>query len=59
MADTVGKKQGVGLPFDERFGRPLMREAIMRGDDPDVVVARDRDAVAAWWRAVAQYRIYQ
>ena len=45
--------------FDERFGRPPMREAIMRGDDPDVVVARDRDAVEAWWRAVAQYRIYR
>jgi uncharacterized protein YbbC (DUF1343 family) len=45
--------------FDERFGRPTMREAIMRGDDPDIVVARDRVAVDAWWRAVAQYRIYR
>jgi hypothetical protein len=45
--------------FDERFGRPAMREAIMAGEDPDVVVARDSAAVAAWWRAVARYRIYR
>jgi hypothetical protein len=36
-----------------------MREAIMAGEDPDVVVARDSAAVAAWWRAVARYRIYR
>jgi hypothetical protein len=36
-----------------------MREAIMRGDDPDTVVARDDAAVQAWWRAVAQYRLYR
>lgn len=45
--------------FDERFGRPAMREAILAGEDPDVVVARDSAAVSAWWRAVARYRIYQ
>jgi uncharacterized protein YbbC (DUF1343 family) len=48
-----------GPAFDERFGRPAMREAIMRGEDPDAVVARDSAAVAAWWRAVAQFRIYR
>jgi hypothetical protein len=36
-----------------------MREAIMRGDDPDVVVARDSAAVEAWWRGVAKYTIYR
>jgi uncharacterized protein YbbC (DUF1343 family) len=48
-----------GPAFDDRFGRPGMREAIMRGDDPDVVVARDSAAVEAWWRAVAQFRLYR
>ncbi|MFL5620905.1 MAG: exo-beta-N-acetylmuramidase NamZ domain-containing protein [Gemmatimonadaceae bacterium] len=45
--------------FDDRFGRPAMREAIMGGDDPDAVVARDSAAVQAWWRAVAQFRLYR
>jgi uncharacterized protein YbbC (DUF1343 family) len=48
-----------GPAFDERFGRPAMREAIMRGEDPDVVVARDSAAVQAWWRTVAQYTLYR
>jgi uncharacterized protein YbbC (DUF1343 family) len=48
-----------GPAFDERFGRPAMREAIMRGEDPDAVVARDSAAVESWWRAVAQFRIYR
>ena len=46
-------------PFDDRFGRPAMREALFRGEDPDAVVARDSAAVSAWWRSVARYRIYQ
>ena len=45
--------------FDDRFGRPAMRDALLRGDDPDVVVARDSAAVSAWWRSVARYRIYR
>lgn len=45
--------------FDERFGRPAMREALLRGEDPDAVVARDDEAVAAWLRQVAPYRIYR
>jgi uncharacterized protein YbbC (DUF1343 family) len=48
-----------GPAFDERFGRPAMREQIMRGDDPDAVVARDSAAVDAWWRSVARFRIYR
>ena len=48
-----------GSVWDDRFGRPLMREAIMRGEDPDVVVARDSAAVQAWWRTVAQYTLYR
>lgn len=45
--------------FDDRFGRPAMREALMRGDDPDMVVAQDDAAVAAWLRQVAPFRIYR
>ena len=45
--------------FDERFGRPAMREALLRGDDPDAVVARDDAAVAAWIRQVAPFRLYR
>lgn len=45
--------------FDDRFGRPAMREALLRGEDPDAVVARDDAAVAEWLRQVAPYRIYR
>ena len=45
--------------WDDRFGRPAMREALMRGDDPDEVVARDDAAVAEWRRRVAPFRIYE
>ncbi|MEO7458106.1 MAG: DUF1343 domain-containing protein [Gemmatimonadaceae bacterium] len=48
-----------GATFDDRFGRPAMRQALMRGEDPDSVVARDDEAVAAWRREVARYRLYQ
>jgi hypothetical protein len=36
-----------------------MREALMRGEDPDQLVARDSAAVSAWWRAVARYTLYR
>ena len=45
--------------WDDRFGRPAMREALMRGEDPDAVVARDSANVEAWWRQVAPYRLYR
>ena len=45
--------------FDERFGRPAMRQAILRGEDPDDVVLRDADAVAEWQRKVAPFRLYE
>jgi uncharacterized protein YbbC (DUF1343 family) len=61
---AVGRTSGDSLvvrsaSFDERFGRPAMREALQRGEDPDAVVARDSAAVAAWDRRVAPYRIYR
>jgi uncharacterized protein YbbC (DUF1343 family) len=48
-----------GPAWDDRFGRPAMRESIMRGEDPDAVVARDSAAVTAWWRQVARYALYR
>ena len=48
-----------GRSFDLRFGRPAMREALMRGEDPDSVVARDAGAIADWVHKVAPYRLYQ
>jgi uncharacterized protein YbbC (DUF1343 family) len=45
--------------WDERFGRPPMREALLRGDDPDTVVARDDEAVARWRRELAPFLIYR
>ena len=48
-----------GATFDDRFGRREMREALLRGDDPDRVVAGDDGAVAAWHRKVAPFRLYQ
>jgi uncharacterized protein YbbC (DUF1343 family) len=45
--------------FDDRFGRPAMREAIQRGEDPDVVVARDDADVEAWRRELAPYLLYR
>jgi uncharacterized protein YbbC (DUF1343 family) len=48
-----------GTVFDDRFGRPAMREAILRGEDPDLVVSQDSAAVSAWWRSVARYKLYR
>ena len=45
--------------FDERFGRPAMRQAILRGEDPDDVALRDADAVGVWQRKVAPFRLYE
>jgi uncharacterized protein YbbC (DUF1343 family) len=45
--------------FDDRFGRPAMREALQRGEDPDVVVARDDAEVDAWRRELAPYLLYR
>jgi uncharacterized protein YbbC (DUF1343 family) len=45
--------------FDERFGRPGMREALLRGEDPDDVVRRDDAAVEDWRRQVAPFLLYR
>ena len=48
-----------GTSFDLRFGRPAIREAILKGEDPDIAVARDDGAVAEWRRRVAPFRLYE
>jgi uncharacterized protein YbbC (DUF1343 family) len=45
--------------FDERFGRPAMREALLRGMDPDSVLRGDAEVVDAWHRRVAPYLLYR
>ena len=45
--------------YDDRFGQPAMREALLRGEDPDSVVAPDASAVARWERAVAPFKLYR
>ena len=44
--------------FDERFGSTTAREAIMRGDDPDSVIDRQRPAVEQFLLHAAPYRLY-
>jgi len=45
--------------FDELFGSPAAREALVRGDDPDQVVERAERYVPTFERATAPYRLYQ
>ena len=45
--------------WDDRFGRPRMREALLRGDDPDSVVRADSAAVSAFLHKVAPFELYR
>jgi uncharacterized protein YbbC (DUF1343 family) len=45
--------------WDDRFGRPRMREALLRGDDPDEVVRADSSAVSAFSHKVARFELYR
>jgi uncharacterized protein YbbC (DUF1343 family) len=45
--------------FDRRFGSPTARTALLRGDDPDVVVNRLRKAVSAWEKRARRYMLYR
>ncbi len=46
------------LGFDERFGSTRAREAILRGEDPDTVVASYRPAVTRFLTAARPFRVY-
>jgi uncharacterized protein YbbC (DUF1343 family) len=45
--------------FDLRFGSPSVREALLRGDDPDVLIDREYKAAYAFRQATRQYLIYR
>jgi uncharacterized protein YbbC (DUF1343 family) len=45
--------------FDLRFGSPAVRQALLRGDDPDVLIDREYKAAYAFRDATRQYLIYK
>jgi len=45
--------------FDERLGATRVREALVRGDDPDTVLDRELPAAIAFREAVKPYLIYR
>jgi uncharacterized protein YbbC (DUF1343 family) len=45
--------------FDLRFGSPSAREALLRGDDPDVLIDREYKSAYAFREATRQYLIYR
>jgi uncharacterized protein YbbC (DUF1343 family) len=50
----------IALPgFDHRFGSVAIREAIMRGEDPMPIMARQRQVARDFANAVRRYWLYQ
>jgi uncharacterized protein YbbC (DUF1343 family) len=45
--------------FDLRFGSPEVRQALLRGDDPDVLIDREYKAAYAFRERTRQYLIYR
>ncbi|HEU4563798.1 MAG TPA: DUF1343 domain-containing protein, partial [Gemmatimonadaceae bacterium] len=45
--------------FDARLGPPRVREAILRGDDPDAVLDRELPATVAFEQRVKRYKLYR
>lgn len=45
--------------FDDRFGSPAAREALLRGEDPDGVIDRDLAEVVAFRQRSRQYWLYR
>jgi len=45
--------------FDLRFGSPRVREALLRGDDPDVLIDREYRAAYTFRESTRQYLIYR
>jgi uncharacterized protein YbbC (DUF1343 family) len=44
--------------FDERFGAAVLRDALMRGDDPDSVIDLELPAVTAFRDKIRKYLLY-
>jgi len=45
--------------FDLRFGSPRVREALLRGDDPDVLIDKEYKSAYAFRESTRQYLIYR
>lgn len=45
--------------FDARFGPPALRQALLRGDDPDSVIDSQLPAVVAFEQRTRRYRLYR
>ena len=45
--------------FDERFGAARIREALLRGDDPDSVLDRELPAMVAFRESIKGYLLYR
>jgi uncharacterized protein YbbC (DUF1343 family) len=57
---TAGSKLTIrNRDFDLRFGSPRDREALMRGDDPDVLIDREYKAAYAFRESTRQYLLYR
>jgi uncharacterized protein YbbC (DUF1343 family) len=57
---TAGSKLTIqNRAFDLRFGSPAVREALLRGDDPDVLIDREYKSAYAFREATRQYLIYR
>ncbi|HEY1952849.1 MAG TPA: DUF1343 domain-containing protein [Gemmatimonadaceae bacterium] len=57
---TAGSKLTIqDREFDLRFGSPEVRRALLRGEDPDVLIDREYKAAYAFRNATRQYLIYR
>jgi uncharacterized protein YbbC (DUF1343 family) len=57
---TAGNKLTIeNRGFDLRFDAPAVRQALLRGDDPDVLIDREYKAAYAFRDATRQYLIYR
>jgi uncharacterized protein YbbC (DUF1343 family) len=57
---TAGNKLTIeNRGFDLRFGSPAVRQALLRGEDPDVLIDREYKAAYAFRDATRQYLIYR
>lgn len=45
--------------FDDRFGAARVREALLRGDDPDSVMDRELPAIVAFRESIKPYLLYR
>ena len=60
ISKTAGSKLTIrNRAFDLRFGSPRDREALMRGDDPDVLIDREYKAAYAFRESTRQYLLYK